>query len=129
MVCSFGVRSLTLPAFCLAQHTVAGLFCSTEYENRRAPWELLLMLPRLQAAVALAVQSFAGMKSKHSGLLRTFYFRFFHHLESVCFLHLILKFVLPASRECKRLVEGISAFMRSPIKLMIALILCVMFPM
>lgn len=48
------------PASCLAQHTVAGSFHSTECENRRAPQELSLMLPRQQAAVALAVQSFAG---------------------------------------------------------------------
>lgn len=57
-VASFEQDPWQFPTFRLAQRAVAGLFHCTECENRRAPQELLLMLPRQQAVVALAVQSF-----------------------------------------------------------------------
>lgn len=59
-VAAFKQDPWQFPAFCLAEHTVAGLFRSTECENRKATQELSLMLPRQQAVVALAVQSFTG---------------------------------------------------------------------
>lgn len=57
-VASFEQDPWQFPTFRLAWHTVVGLFRCAECENRRAPQELLLMLPRQQAAVVLTVQSF-----------------------------------------------------------------------
>lgn len=117
-------------SLCSAWHSILLLACftawrvKTEGHSRSCRW--CCQDSKQQFHWLCKALQETGMKAKRSSLLKTFWFRFLHYVESVSCIW-FSSFVLPANRKWKRPVEIVSVFVQSPFKVLIALIFHVIF--